>query len=44
MAPVDLEEGGGVEGVFYKETQLPVGPEREERNPSGVQSFSELPG
>lgn len=27
MAPADLERGGGL-GVFYKETQLPVGPER----------------
>lgn len=43
MALSDLERGGGVGGC-YKEAQLPVGPAGEERNPSGVQSFSELPG
>lgn len=36
MAPVDLERGEGGWGVFYKETQLPVGPERGAKSQRGA--------
>lgn len=40
---MDLEKGGGWRGCFTKKPSS-LWDQREERNPSGVQSFSELAG